>query len=109
MNKAEWIAAIDAAIEKYQSKRVGNDTPLTPLGEACKLGAAIHGGLDHCVAENKQVAPVSELKERIRTLESALLRLYLEQFEYVVINNLGDPDHNKSMQDARDALVRWVK
>lgn len=91
------------------TKREGDDTPLTPFGEACKLGAAIHGGLEHCVAENKQSDRVSELMGRIRTLEAALLRLYLEQFEYVVVNNLGDPDHNKSMQDARDALVRWVK
>lgn len=87
----------------------GDDTPLTPYGEACKLGASIHGGLESCLAETRQTDRVSELMGRIRTLEAALLRLYLEQFEYVVINNLGDPDHNKSMQDARDALVGWVK
>lgn len=91
------------------AKAEGSDTPLTPFGEACKLDADIHGGLERCTAEIKQPDGVYALKVRIRALESALLRLYLEQFEYVVINNLGDPDHNKSMQDARDALVRWVK
>lgn len=39
-------------------------------------------------------------------LLNALELLYLENVDYITINHLGDPHHNKSMQMARDALRR---
>lgn len=36
--------------------------------------------------------------------EIALRRLYDETADYIIVNNLGDVHHNKSMQMAREAL-----
>lgn len=37
-------------------------------------------------------------------LYKALYDLYLETIDYITINHLGDPHHNRSMKQARDAL-----
>jgi hypothetical protein len=40
------------------------------------------------------------------TLLAALRLLHDETADYITINNLGDPHHNRSMQMARDAIAR---
>lgn len=45
----------------------------------------------------------NELDENKELYEACKL-LYLENADYIKINNLGDINHNKSMQRARDIL-----
>lgn len=39
-------------------------------------------------------------------LLAALEALYTETVSYIEVNNLGDPHHNQSMQDARAAIAK---
>jgi hypothetical protein len=56
----------------------------------------------------KLIVLVNELKRDNAELAHALTVLYLEQADYIRINNLGDAHHNHSMALARDTLLKCV-
>lgn len=47
---------------------------------------------------------IEQLRAEKKKLRHALFILYREQRDYIQVNHLGPVHHNKSMQDARDAL-----
>lgn len=46
----------------------------------------------------------AQLERQVAQMREALTMLYEETKDYIIINHLGDPHHNRSMQLARAAL-----
>ena len=59
-----------------------------------------------CMNETSMAFACKQAAHVIDELTSTLWDLYLEQKDYIEINNLGDPHHNKSMQNARSILEK---
>lgn len=51
----------------------------------------------------KNAAKVKDAKLILELFDVCTL-LYLENVDYIKLNNLGDPHHNNSMQRARDII-----
>lgn len=65
----------------------------------------IHGAKEWLETILDSQTALTAAQEHSRILEEALLMLYEETKDYITINHLGDPHHNRSMQLARAALA----
>ncbi|MCP1173762.1 hypothetical protein [Ralstonia chuxiongensis] len=59
-----------------------------------------------CLSNEAAAIKLAERDNLVGELVEALQMIYLEQIDYITLNNLGDPHHNQSMQMARAALAK---
>lgn len=94
---AERLAATEAAMDEAWSQH--RDTEHMRL-----LDLSDEQFTDFSHMAQEAIPELRSLLKRHEEMRLALEILYEETKDYITINHLGDPHHNRSMQLAREAL-----